>query len=112
MKFRKPFELKKLIICHNIIQVASCIFVVHEVCALDTKITWKGIDFSIKDYDVLLAILNMINIIFLNPLDSPHYKQYYRVLLEMQHRGNDRGALAKTFPIGVLPFLAKDVRTH
>lgn len=34
MKFRKPFELKKLIIGHNIIQVVSCVFVVHEVCGM------------------------------------------------------------------------------
>lgn len=54
----------------------------------------------------------MINIIFLIPLDSPHYKQYYCVLLEMQHRGNYRGAHAKAVPLGVLPVLAKVIRTH
>ncbi|XP_032590631.1 elongation of very long chain fatty acids protein 7 [Drosophila grimshawi] len=31
MEFRKPFELKKLIIVHNIVQVVSCIYVVHEI---------------------------------------------------------------------------------
>ncbi|XP_017960217.1 elongation of very long chain fatty acids protein AAEL008004 [Drosophila navojoa] len=31
MLFRKPYELKKLIIVHNIVQVVSCIFVVYEI---------------------------------------------------------------------------------
>ncbi|XP_068146296.1 very long chain fatty acid elongase AAEL008004 [Drosophila tropicalis] len=31
MEHRKPYTLKKLIICHNIIQVVSCIYVIYEI---------------------------------------------------------------------------------
>lgn len=54
---------------------------------------WFGYKAHLERDRGLLAILNMINIIFLKLLGSAHYKQYYHVLLEMQHRGNDRGAL-------------------
>lgn len=49
MLFRKPYELKKLIIVHNIVQVVSCIFVVYEVGP-----HWRS--FIVVIYDYLLYI--------------------------------------------------------
>ncbi|KAL7735927.1 hypothetical protein ACLKA6_002370 [Drosophila palustris] len=34
MEFRKPYELKTLIIVHNIVQVVSCVYVVYEILHL------------------------------------------------------------------------------
>ncbi|XP_022229614.2 elongation of very long chain fatty acids protein 4 [Drosophila obscura] len=44
MQFRKPYELKKLIIGHNVVQVLSCIYVLREISYLSDNaiyIFWK-----------------------------------------------------------------------
>ncbi|XP_062128346.1 elongation of very long chain fatty acids protein 7 [Drosophila sulfurigaster albostrigata] len=44
MLFRKPFQLKKLIITHNIVQVVSCIYVLFEVLTITENnifLFWK-----------------------------------------------------------------------
>ncbi|XP_001361238.4 elongation of very long chain fatty acids protein 7 [Drosophila pseudoobscura] len=44
MQFRKPYELKKLIIAHNVIQVVSCIYIIREIFYLSDNsiyIFWK-----------------------------------------------------------------------
>ncbi|XP_034120455.1 elongation of very long chain fatty acids protein 7 [Drosophila guanche] len=40
MQFRKPYELKKLIIGHNVMQVLSCIYVLREVFYLSDNSIW------------------------------------------------------------------------
>ncbi|XP_034650540.1 elongation of very long chain fatty acids protein 7 [Drosophila subobscura] len=40
MQFRKPYELKKLIIGHNVIQVVSCIYVLREIFYLSDNAIW------------------------------------------------------------------------
>ncbi|XP_051860080.1 uncharacterized protein LOC117571322 isoform X2 [Drosophila albomicans] len=44
MLFRKPFQLKKLIITHNIVQVVSCIYVLFEILSITENniiLFWK-----------------------------------------------------------------------
>lgn len=51
MLFRKPFELKKVMLLHNLIQVVSCVYVIREVrTARDALI-------SLINYQVLRQIL-------------------------------------------------------
>lgn len=54
MHARAPYELKKLIIVHNIVQVISCIFVVYEVCfQMAFKLTFFGVQKNLISLQIL-----------------------------------------------------------